>query len=86
MVRLTCWRYVPLDYSSHSHITGKSSEQQIQSFINEAEVMKHLSAQSCNYVVQLVGLQLEQVPAMIAMEMVSCGNLLDILKNSSIVV
>ena len=48
--------------------------------------MKHLSTQNCNYVVQLVGLQLEQAPAMIAMEMVPCGSLLDILKNSSIVV
>lgn len=48
--------------------------------------MKHLSALNCNYVVQLVGLQLEQAPAMIAMEIVPCGNLLDILKNSSIAV
>ena len=46
--------------------------------------MKRLSSQSCNYVVQLVGLQVEQAPVMIAMELVPCGNLLDILKSSRI--
>ena len=63
---------------------GNATEQEIKSFFNEADVMKRLSSQSCNYVVQLVGLQVEQAPVMIAMELIPCGNLLDILKSSRI--
>ena len=50
--------------------------------MNEARVMKLLSAQSCDFIVQLVGVQMNQAPAMIAMELATCGNFLNILKNS----
>ena len=58
----------------------------MEAFLNEAEILKTLSTQSCPYVVHLVGLQLEHAPPMIAMELVPCGNLLDILKSSSLAV
>lgn len=66
--------------------TGNSAEQEMEAFLNEAEVLKTLSSQSCPYVVQLVGLQLEHAPPMIAMELVSCGNLGSILKSSYLAV
>ncbi len=62
--------------------TGISGDREVESFLNEANVMKHLSAQKCEYIVQLVGVQVEQAPAMIAMELAPGGNLLDILKSS----
>ena len=62
--------------------TGTSGNREVESFLNEANVMKHLSAQKCEYIVQLVGVQVEQAPAMIAMELAPGGNLLDILKSS----
>ena len=65
---------------------GNASEMEMESFLNEAEVLKVLSAQSCPYVVHLVGLQLEHAPPMIAMELVPCGNLLDILRSSALTV
>ena len=58
----------------------------MEAFLNEAEILKTLSTQNCPYVVHLVGLQLEHAPPMIAMELVPCGNLLDILKSSSLAV
>ena len=54
----------------------------MDSFLNEANVMKRLSAQKCDYIVQLVGIQIGQAPAMIAMELAPCGNFLEILKSS----
>lgn len=62
--------------------TGTSGNKEVESFLNEANVMKHLSAQKCEYIIQLVGVQVEQAPAMIAMELAPGGNLLDILKSS----
>ena len=58
----------------------------MEAFLNEADVLKVLSTQSCPYVVHLVGLQLEHAPPMIAMELVPCGNLLDILRSSAMTV
>ena len=58
----------------------------MEAFINEAEILKTLSTQNCPYVVQLVGLQLEHAPPMIAMELVPCGNLLNILKSTYLTV
>ena len=63
-------------------LTGTSGSQEVDSFLNEANVMKRLSAQKCDYIVQLVGIQIGQAPAMIAMELAPCGNFLEILKGS----
>ena len=63
-------------------MTGTSGNQEAESFLNEANVMKRLSAQKCDYIIQLVGIQIGQAPAMIAMELAPCGNFLDILKSS----
>jgi serine/threonine protein kinase len=63
-------------------LKGGASEKEMEAFLNEAEILKTLSTQSCPYVVQLVGLQLEHAPPMIAMELVPCGNLLNILRSS----
>ena len=73
---------------THSVLTyiGNASEVEMESFLNEAEILKTLSTQSCPYVVHLVGLQLEHAPPMIAMELVPCGNMLDILKSSALTV
>ena len=68
------------------YTVGNASEVEMEAFLNEAEILKTLSTQSCPYVVHLVGLQLEHAPPMIAMELVPCGNLLDILKSSSLAV
>ena len=72
-------------HSVHTYI-GNASEVEMEAFLNEAEILKTLSTQSCPYVVHLVGLQLEHAPPMIAMELVPCGNMLDILKSSSLAV
>ena len=61
---------------------GTSGNHEVESFLNEANVMKHLSAQRCDYIIQLVGIQMGQAPAMIAMELAPCGNFLNILKSS----
>lgn len=61
---------------------GTSGDREVESFLNEARVMKHLSAQACDFIIQLVGIQVGQAPAMIAMELATCGNFLNILKNS----
>ena len=63
-------------------LTGSSGNREVDSFLNEANVMKRLSAQKCDYIVQLVGIQIGQAPAMIAMELAPCGNFLEILKSS----
>ena len=72
-------------HSVHMYI-GNASEVEMEAFLNEAEILKTLSTQSCPYVVHLVGLQLEHAPPMIAMELVPCGNMLDILKSSALTV
>jgi serine/threonine protein kinase len=64
-------------------LKANANEQEMEAFLNEADVLKVLSTQSCPYVVHLVGLQLEHAPPMIAMELVPCGNLLDILRSSA---
>ena len=63
-------------------LTGTSGTREVESFLNEANVMKRLSAQKCDYIIQLVGIQVGQAPAMIAMELAPCGNFLNILQSS----
>ena len=63
-----------------------ATEKELMSFLNEAEIMKRLSQQACPYIVQLVGIQVERAPALIVMELVPCGNLLEILRSSTITV
>ena len=51
--------------------------------MNEVNIMKILSNNSCPYIVHLVGVQLEKAPAMVVMELVNCGNFLEILRQSA---
>jgi serine/threonine protein kinase len=61
-----------------------ASENELIAFKNECTIYKHLSANCCPYILQLVGLQLQSPPPMIALELVYCGSLLDLLQNSTV--